>query len=456
MTLPKADISLLIGAVGVASLLSLILKLRMQPFLALLLVSVGVGVAAGTPIGKLPALIETGVGDTLGHVALIVALGAMIGRIVEASGGADQLAHALVKRFGDARAAIGLAIAGFLVGIPVFFEVGVVMLLPLAQGVARETRKPLPSLALPLCIVLLTIHAMLPPHPGAVAAAALLHVDLGRLVIWGLPVVIVTSAFGVALASLLSRGVEPALSPGLDGDRSKDREGGPPDTDQPPPGAALIASLIVLPILLILSASLSQALLAASNPLRQTLELAGTPFVALLLDVLLCCWALGVRRGWSLQAVSDVVASGVPPVAIVILITGAGGAFAKVLVASGVGGAVSDALRATGLPVLALGFLLAMLLRVAQGPTAVAIIAAAGIISPLVAHSGLSPNQLALVCVALGAGGMSGSHVNDAGFWIVTRLIGLNVAQGLRTWTVLSAATGLFAFALTALLWRFA
>ncbi len=230
----------------------------------------------------------------------------------------------------------------------------------------------------------------------------------------------------------------------------------PQGPDQPPPGAALVAGLILLPIVLILSASVSAMVLPAGNPLRAVLGLLGAPFVALLLAVLLCVWSLGVRRGWSLQAVSDVVAAGVPPVAIVILITGAGGAFAKVLVASGVGAAVSHALSATGLPVLALAFVLAMLLRVAQGPTAVAIIAAAGIIAPLVAKAALGPDRLALICVALGAGGMSGSHVNDAGFWIVTRLIGLDVAQGLRTWTVLSAACGLFAFALATLLWRFA
>ena len=455
MHITPAQTSLLIGALGVAALLGLILRLRMQPFLALLLVSLGVGLAGGVPVAKLPELIEHGVGDTLGHVALIVALGAMIGRMVEASGGADRLAGVLVDRFGKARAAIGLAMTGFLVGVPVFFEVGVVMLMPLAQGVSRETKTPLPALALPMCIVLLVVHAMLPPHPGAVAAAALLHVELGRLVLWSLPVVIVTSAFGVALASFLSRGVEPALSPGMAGD-VKDEA---PKTDrprQPPPGAALVAGLILLPIVLILSASVSAMLLPVGDPVRATLGLLGAPFVALLLAVVLCMWTLGVRRGWSLQAVSDVVAAGVPPVAIVILITGAGGAFARVLVASGVGDAVSHALSATGLPVLALAFVLALLLRVAQGPTAVAIIAAAGIIAPLLAKVALGPDKLALVCVALGAGGMSGSHVNDAGFWIVTRLIGLDVAQGLRTWTVLSAACGVFAFALTMLLWRFA
>ena len=460
MSLTHAQISILAGVLAVAALLALILRARMQPFLALLLVSLGLGLGAGVPAEKLPDLIETGVGSTLGHVALIVALGAMIGRLVEASGGAGELANVLVARFGKGRAAIALALAGLLVGIPVFFEVGVVMLMPLAQGVAQRTGRPLPGLALPMCIVLLIIHAMLPPHPGAVAAAALLHVDLGRLVLWGGPVVIVTTVFGVGLAMLLSRGVEPANAPLLgqdspdqgQNDGKVEAEGG---RDRPP-AAGLIAALILLPIVLILSASVSAMLLPAGSLVRQTLSLIGAPFVALLLDVLLCAWALGTRRGWDLKTVADVVGSALPAVAIVILITGAGGAFAKVLVSTGVGGAVSGALSSTGLPVLALAFVLALLLRVAQGPTAVAIIAAAGIVAPAVGHAGLGPDKLALVCVALGAGGMSGSHVNDAGFWIVTRFIGLDVTQGLRTWTVLTAACGAFAFALTTVLWRFA
>ena len=306
-------------------------------------------------------------------------------------------------------------------------------------------------MALPLCIVLLVVHALLPPHPGAVAAASLLHVDLGRVVLWSAPVVLLTAAFGAGLAMLLTRGTEPAQTPSLDRDA--------PTADATavdPPAALTVVALIVLPILLILAGSIASSALPTDAPLRVALSLVGSPFVALLIDVVLCAWVLGVRRGWSLQRVGDVLGSALPAVAIVILITGAGGGFAKVLVASGVGAAVSGALGSTGLPLLALAYLLALLLRVAQGPTAVAIIAAAGIVSPALAQAHLGADRTALVCAALGAGGMFGSHVNDAGFWIVTRLTGLDVAQGLRTWTVLSASASVFAFVLIALLWRLA
>ena len=454
MTLTHAQSSLLVGVVGVAALLFMILRGKVQPFVALLVAALGVGLAGGIAPAALPGLIEEGVGATLGHVALIIALGAMIGRLVEASGGADRLATELVRLFGPSRAAAGLAAAGLLVGIPVFFEVGVVMLMPLAVGAARTAKKPLPGFALPLCIVLLSVHALLPPHPGAVAAAALLHVDLGRLVLWAAPVTLATAVFGAGLALLLTRGLVPAAAPATE--RGGDEAGGKDADTAAPPAAGVVIALIVLPILLILAGSTATLTLPAGSPLRTGLALVGSPFVALLADVLLCAWVLGVRRGWPLQRVADVVGSGLPPVAIVILITGAGGGFAKVLVVSGVGAAVSGALGATGLPLLALAYLLALLLRVAQGPTAVAIIAAAGIVAPALAHAGLGPDKTALLCVALGAGGMFGSHVNDAGFWIVTRLTGLDVAQGLRTWTVLSATCSVFAFTLTALLWRIA
>jgi gluconate:H+ symporter, GntP family len=170
----------------------------------------------------------------------------------------------------------------------------------------------------------------------------------------------------------------------------------------------------------------------------------------------LCAYILGIRRGWSRRAVSDVIGSAIPGIAIVILITGAGGVFAQILVASGIGAAISELLRSTGLPVIGLAFFLTMLLRAAQGPTTVALITTAGMISPVVTQAGFSPNQLALICLAMGAGGLSVSHVNDAGFWIVTRLIGLSVADGLRTWTVITTCAGLVGFAIIALLWPYA
>ena len=214
--------------------------------------------------------------------------------------------------------------------------------------------------------------------------------------------------------------------------------------------------LILIPIVLIMLGTLASVALPAGSILRNVFVALGTPFVALLLDVLLCAYVLGIRRGWNRRAVANVIGSAIPGIALVVLVTGAGGVFAQILVSTGIGHAISDMLRATGLPVLGLAFLLTLILRVAQGPTTVALITTAGLIGPLVAQAGLNANQLALTCIAMGAGGMAGSHVNDAGFWIVTRLVGLSVGDGLRSWTMLTSCAGAVGFLLTLMLWNLA
>jgi GntP family gluconate:H+ symporter len=443
-------------AVGaIALLLGLIIKLKLHPFLALLSVSILVALICGIPPSKLASTIEDGMGKTLGHIALIIPLGAMIGRMIEQSGGAAAFAARLIERFGTQRAPLALAIAGFLVGIPVFFEVGVIMLMPMAHGVARATGRSLLQFALPMCAVLLIVHALLPPHPGAVAAAGLIGADLGRILLWGLPICLTTAVATYFIVRLVTRGdyaLAEDIRAEIHGPSGPQSQHPAPAQDRQPPGISTTVALILVPVVLIMMGTLASSL-PSDSAAQNVLVVLGTPFVALLLDVLLCAYVLGIRRGWSRKAVADVVGSAVPGIALVILVTGAGGVFAQVLVSSGIGRAISELLRSTGLPLLGLAFFLTMLIRAAQGPTTVALITTAGIISPVVAQSGFSANQLALICIAMGAGGLSASHVNDAGFWIVTRLIGLNVADGLRTWTVVTTCAGVIAFVLAALIW---
>ncbi len=452
----------LLAASAIALLLVLIIGVKLHPFVALLLVSILVALTAGIPPAKLASIIEDGMGRTLGHIALIIPLGAMIGRMIEHSGGAAAFARTLVNRFGTQRAPLALTIAGFVIGIPVFFEVGVIMLMPMAYGVARATGRPLLHFALPMCIALLIVHAFLPPHPGSVAVAGLLGSDVGRILMWGIPISAVTTLVAYFIAKAMMRGQYSmaeeirAEIAGLDDAHSSDSASAPAGSHAArAPGVMTIVALILVPIVLIMLGTLATSTLPAESVTRDILVVLGTPFVALLLDVLLCAYILGIRRGWSRRAVSDVIGSAIPSIAIVILITGGGGIFAQILVASGIGHAISALLRSTGLPVLGLAFTLTMMLRAAQGPTTVALITTAGIISPLVAQAGFNANQLALICLAMGAGGLSVSHVNDAGYWIVTRLIGLNVADGLRTWTVITTCAGIFGFLMTALLWSF-
>jgi len=341
---------------------------------------------------------------------------------------------------------------------------------------------------LPMCAALLTVHAFLPPHPGAVAAASQLGADLGRVLMFGLPLTALLCYVGYRVAGRMTRRAYPMTDDiraevygphvtnedlvawtngndsnperaaqavshmGLEESTSSIVSKLPP---APAPGFGLIVSLILLPIILILLGTLSTSLLPAESTLRGIMTVLGAPLVALLIDTLLCAWLLGSRRGWSRTQVSDVIGSALPGVAMVILIAGAGGVFGKVLVDTGIGAVVSDLLRTTGLPVLALGFLLTMLLRAVQGSTTVALVTTAGIISPLIATLNLTPNHMALLCLAMGGGGLAMSHINDAGYWIFTKLSGLNVGDGLRTWTVLTTLLGTLGFCITLLIWPF-
>ncbi len=472
---------------GILFLLILVLGFKFQPFVALLMVSIVVALVAGIKPAALIATVEGGMGKTLGHIAIIIALGAMIGRVVELSGGAQVLAKNLIDRFGSRRTPLALAVAGFIVGIPVFFEVGVIIFMPLAYGVARTARKPLLVFALPMCAALLAVHAFLPPHPGAVAAAGQLGAELGRVLMFGLPIVFILCIVGYGLAGRITRKVYPmsddvrteVYGPHISNadliDWSNDIYTTPQaDTamssrnleesasgiatrlpNAPAPAFGLIVALILLPIILILLGTLIPPMLPPTSIVRQTATVLGAPLVALLIDTLMCAWFLGTRRGWSAYDISDVLGSAIPGVAMVILIAGAGGVFGTVLVDTGIGKVVSEALRATGLPILALGFILSLLLRAVQGSTTVALVTTAGILTPMVHTLQLSENHMALLCLAMGGGGFAMSHVNDAGFWIFTKLAGLSVGDGLRTWTLLVTTLGTLGFLMTLLIWPF-
>ena len=495
---------LIIAAVGVALLLVLVLKFKFQPFLALTGVSIIVALAAGIPAADLVKTIEAGMGSTLGHIAIIIALGAMIGRIIEVSGGAKSLATTLINKFGTKRTPLALTVTGFLLGIPVFFEVGVIILMPLAYGVARKAKRPLLIFALPMCAALLTVHAFLPPHPGPVAVAGLLGIDTGRILLFGLPITAVVALACYFVAKLINRRVfamdddiraevygphitdadlrnflttcptdvgDPVhdhdpIGAGRTGSSAAGQTGTAAtpkaarttvmdrvESPLPAPGFTLIAGLILLPILLILAGTIGESTLPEGSVSRATLTVLGAPLVALLLDALLCGYVLGTRRGWSPTAVGEIMGSAIPGVAMVILIAGAGGVFGKVLVASGIGDAVSDLLASTGLPVLVLAFVLTLLLRAVQGSATVALVTTAGIITPLVADLSLSPNHLALLALGMGGGALALSHINDAGYWIVVKLTGLSVGDGLRTWTVITTIAGTFGFLLVVGLW---
>ncbi|MER6024696.1 gluconate:H+ symporter [Streptomyces sp. NPDC001851] len=456
---------LTVAALGIALLLFLIIKVRLQPFVALLAVSLAVGLLAGLPVTELfgtvqrsdaVSTIESGMGGILGHVAIIIGLGTMLGAILEVSGGAEVLASRLLGLFGERRAPLAMGLTGLVFGIPVFFDVGIFVLAPLVYAAAKRGGTSILLFCLPLLAGLSMTHAFLPPHPGPVAAAGLLHVQLGWIILMGIvcgiPAVLAAWAFSawignrifVAVPQDMAEAAEEAKRAVVAEQRAQGMEPG----ERPVPLATVLA-VIGTPLTLILAATFSSIALDPS-PARSVLEFLGNPFVALTLALLLAYYLLGIRRGWSRKSLETVSTSSLKPVGNILLVVGAGGVFGAVLKASGVAQALSDTFHGVGLPVIVLSYLISLVLRVAQGSATVAIVTTAGIVAPLLSEGHHSQAFIALVIMAISAGSIFASHVNDGGFWMVATYFGISERDTLRTWTVLESVLSVTGFAVAA------
>nr|EKJ3257998.1 GntP family transporter [Escherichia coli] len=445
---------LCIALAGVIMLLLLVIKAKVQPFVALLLVSLLVALAAGIPAGEVGKVMIAGMGGVLGSVTIIIGLGAMLGRMIEHSGGAESLANYFSRKLGDKRTIAALTLAAFFLGIPVFFDVGFIILAPIIYGFAKVAKISPLKFGLPVAGIMLTVHVAVPPHPGPVAAAGLLHADIGWLTIIGIAISIPVGVVGYFAAKIINKrqyamSVEVLEQMQL---APASEEGATKLSDKiNPPGVALVTSLIVIPIAIIMAGTVSATLMPPSHPLLGTLQLIGSPMVALMIALVLAFWLLALRRGWSLQHTSDIMGSALPTAAVVILVTGAGGVFGKVLVESGVGKTLANMLQMIDLPLLPAAFIISLALRASQGSATVAILTTGGLLSEAV--MGLNPIQCVLVTLAACFGGLGASHINDSGFWIVTKYLGLSVADGLKTWTVLTTILGFTGFLITWCVW---
>ncbi|GAA1826259.1 GntP family permease [Pseudonocardia alni subsp. carboxydivorans] len=485
---------LTLAAVSVALLLIMIMRLRLEPFIALIVTGVLVALVAGvsvtdlvgTPIKASDSLFETGFAGILGHIAPIIGLGTVLGAIMERSGGADALTERLLRLFGPKGAPLAMGVTGLVLGIPVFFDIGIFVLAPLVYVAARRGGRSLVLYAMPMLAGLSMTHAFLPPHPGPVTAGGLLGVGMGWVIAMGLlcgiPAWLVS---GVWWGSFIGRRIQvgvpedlpgaaaPAAAPGpagsardtgdSDGDPSGGGTGGvrTAETAGPrtavavaaPPSVALISSIIAVPLVLILAATVAGVTLPEGTVLRDVLVLLGTPAIALTLSVLLALYLLGIRRGTSMAELGRISGESLRPVGMILLVVGAGAFFGKVLQTTGVGDALAGSMTAIGLPVIASAYLISAALRIAQGSATVAIVTTAGIIGPTVAAGGYSQPQLALIVVAVSAGSIIASHVNDGGFWIVAKYFNMTVKQTLMTWTVLETILSVVGFAAAALVW---
>jgi gluconate transporter len=437
--------ALMLVGVAIAAVVVLVLVVRLPAFLTLLLVAIATGIAAGAdPMAVLDA-VRKGFGDTLGTVAVVVGLGAMFGAMLEASGGIGAVARALLDRFGERYAPWAMALVGVLVGIPLFFDVAFVILAPLVTTIARRADRRVVYFATPLLIGLSMMHAVVPPHPGPVAASVVLHVETGRLAIWGL----VCGLPAVVIAG-------PLLTYLIEGKPGLGRYAPPPMLDEDAPAAAPIGLLTALllmlvPLGLILLGGVAQAM-GVGGRAGEALRFAGNPFVALLVACLLVWARLGLA-GTPRPVLAKIMGRALEPAGVISLVVGAGAAFKEVLIDSGAGGHVAGAIAAMQVSPLLFGFLVSTIVRVAQGSATVATVTAAGLAAPIVAAAGLGPDHVALVAIAIGAGSIVISHVNDAGFWLVTQYLGLKESQTFRTWTLGSTVGGLVIFAMTLLLW---
>lgn len=448
---------LLIAAAAIVALLFLIIKLRMHALLALILISLATAFATGIPANQVVPVLINGFGTTLGTVALLVGLGAMLGRIVETSGGAKVLADYLIGIFGEKRAPFALGLASLIFGFPIFFDAGLMVMLPVIFAVAHRLGGGVLRYGLPAAGAFSVMHIFLPPHPGPVSASAFFEANVGLVTIAGLIVVIPTwyvtaYLFGLHIGRKLVLPVPEIL-----GHASAEAE-------SHPPRFRTIVGLLLLPLVLIfMNTGLNT--LASSGVLTegvkdeqwfQVLRTIGETPVALLISVIVAIYVLGLRRGKDAGALEKLLESSLGPVCSVILITGAGGMFGGVLRTSGIGTALSDVLGDLGIPLILAGFLIAAILRIAQGSATVALTTTAGLIAPAVALAGLNGMQVASMVIAVAAGSVVVSHVNDSGFWLVGRFFGMDVKTTLKTWTVMETLIGVMGFAIAAVIFLLA
>lgn len=436
---------LLYAAVAVVALIVLIARFKLHPFIALVTVSLVLGIAAGMPLGSVVRSFQDGVGTVLGFIAIVVALGTMLGKMMAESGGATRIATTLIALFGERRVHWAIMFVAFIVGIPVFFQVGFVLLIPLVFTIARRSGLSLVKVGIPLVAGLSVVHGMVPPHPAAMLAVTAYHADIGRVIAYAILVGLPTAALaGPIYATWVAPRIQlPARN------EMADQLGGAAES-RDLPGFGISVFTVLLPVVLMLLASATDVAFDPESPIRRALDFTGSPTVSLLLALLFSFWSLGFRRRFTRDQLLKFAGDCLAPTATILLVIGAGGGFNRILLDSGVGKAIADTAAQSHASPLALAWTIAALIRVATGSATVAMTTAAGIVAPVaVATPGTSPELLVL---ATGAGSLVLSHVNDSGFWLIKEFFNMTVPQTLKTWTVAETIIGVAGLAFTLLL----
>jgi GntP family gluconate:H+ symporter len=466
---------LVAAALGILTVVVLIAAAKFHPFIALMLGTAVMGGVAGVAPQDIVTSFTTGFGTTFGAVGILVAIGGMLGKLLADSGGADQIVDTILSHVGNRGLPWAMALIAGIVGLPMFFEIGVVLLVPIVILVARRTHNPLMRVGIPALAGLSILHGLVPPHPGPVAAIAALHADLGDTLLFGLIVAIPTLVIcGPLLGHFIAQWVPvmaPTSGPGAELGEDAPIHSGPggEGTDAPADGPShehsgggtatetrtttqqvtkrpsFVAALatILLPVVLMLARAISDLTMDESSGTRKFLDFIGTPAVALLLAVLVSMVTLGRGAGWHRERINESLASGLPPLAGIMLIVAAGGGFKQMIVDAGVGKVIGDAAQGSHLSPLLFGWLVAAIIRIATGSATVATITAAGIVSSVA--STLDQPHLALMVLAIGAGSLFFSQVNDAGFWLVKQYFGLTLGETFKSWTLMESAISVVA-----------
>lgn len=436
----------LIAAFAVIGLILLVTCLRLSAFLALIVASLFVGIASGMDLAAIGKAIETGVGGVLGSIALVIGLGTVLGRLLAESGGAKVLADRILKSARGDRLAWALVVLAFLVGLPVFFGVGVMLMVPIVFALASRNAASWAVLVLPTIAGLTVAHGLVPPHPGPMAAIGLLGADVGKTIGWSIILSIPLLILAGPLFTLFIQKRVPLKSPPPTSITSDPISVGP----QKPATLGQTLVVILMPVGLMMIGSLAVIMLSGDSPLRKGFTLLGHPVVAMLAGVIVSMFILSKQCGFTRAQLLKFTEDCLGPIAAILLVVGAGGGFSRVLVESGVGEAIKVMASDWKLPPLIFGWLIAALIRIAVGSATVAITAAAGLLAPIVAADPTINRELLIL--SLGCGSLILSHVNDGGFWFVKECFKLSVSETLRTWTVMETIIAIAGLGLVLLL----
>jgi gluconate:H+ symporter, GntP family len=441
MTEGHSAFLLIAALVSVIALVVLIARFKINPFIVLMTVSLALALAAGMPPQSIVKSFETGVGNTLGHIAIIVALGTMLGKMMAESGGADRIAHTLIQLFGEKRVPWAMVMIGFLVGLPVFFEVGFVLLVPIAFNVARRTGTSLILVGLPMVAGLSVVHGLVPPHPAAMLAVTAYNADVGRTfllaVLVGVPTAIIAGPlYAKLIAPHIQLDTYNPIAAQLIDDTPK----------QNLPSFGLTMGTMLLPIALMLVGSWADSFSTPQTYLNGILHMIGSADVALLVGAVASFITLGTMRGFSREAILKFSDQCLAPTATITLLIGAGGGFGRILQDSGTSQAIINLALHAHISILFSAWLVAALVRLATGSATVAMTMASGIVAPIALHTGVRPE---LLTIATGAGSLIFSHFNDGGFWIVKEYFGMSVSQTLKSWSIAETIISVVALLLT-------